>query len=126
MSETRTVALADVLSVTGDRLVYRRHMDGIYDVLRTMTGQDVSTHQLVDVADAVAPVLIEQHPSLAELKPPRGADAPDLMTWLVETERAHGQSLEVTPIEDWRHRDPIEDACDKVGAEKVFLPFSNG
>jgi hypothetical protein len=124
MSETRTVALADVLSVTGDRLVSRRHMDGIYDLLRTMTGQDVFTHQLGDVADAVAPVLIEQHPFLADLKPPQGADAPDLMAWLVEAERVHGETLDVTPIPDWKHRDPIEDACDKVGADRVFLPFA--
>jgi hypothetical protein len=124
MSRMATVALADVLSVTGDRLVSRRHMDGIYDLLRTMTGQDVFTHQLGDVADVVAPVLVQQHPFLAELKSPLGADAPDLMAWLVEAERVHGETLEVTPIADWKHRDPIEDACDKVGADKVFLPFA--
>lgn len=124
MPQTCTVPLADVLSVTGDRLVSRQHMDGIYTLLRTMTGQDVFTHQLGDVADAVAPVLVAQHPFLADLKPPASCDVPDLMAWLVEAERVHGETLEVTPIEGWERRDPIEDACDKVGAEKVFLPFS--
>lgn len=121
---TQTLPLADILSVTGDRLVSRRHMDGIYETLRVMTGQDVFIHQLGDIADAVAPVLVEQHPFLADLKPPPDADAPDLMEWLIEAERVHGQTLEITPIEGWKHREPIEDACNKVGAEKVFLPFA--
>jgi hypothetical protein len=121
---THTVPLADILSITGDRLVSRQHMDGIYKTLRIMTGQDVFTHQLGDVADAVAPDLIAQHPFLADLKPPAELDAPDLMAWLVEAERVHGETLEVTPIAGWKDRDPIEDACDKVGADKVFLPFA--
>lgn len=123
MTDTHTVPLADVLSITGDRLLSRRHMDGIYDTLRIITGQDVFTHQLGDVADAVTRILIDQHPFLADLRPPAGVDAADLMAWLVEVERVHGETLEVRPVASWTYRDPIEEACDKVGAERVFLPF---
>jgi hypothetical protein len=116
-----TIPLADVLTITTDKLLSRRHMDGIYETLRLMTGQDVFTHQLPAVADAVKPVLIEQHPFLADLMPPNGLDKADLLAWLTEAERVHGETVEVTPIADWEHRDPIEDACDMVGAEKVFV-----
>lgn len=122
MSEQRSIPLADILTVTTDRLLSRRHVDGIYDLLRHMTGQDVYTHQLPAVADACAPELIRQHPFLADLKPTPGLDAPDLMAWLIEAERAHGESLPVVPLVEWTLRDPIEDACDAVGADKVWLP----
>ena len=123
MTEPRMIPLADILSVTTDKLLSRRHIDGIYDLLRHMTGQDVYTHQLPKVADAVAPNLVEQHPFLADLKPPAGLDVPDLMAWLVEAERVHGEELLVTPLAEWTYRDPIEDAADVVGADKVWLPF---
>lgn len=121
MTEPRPIPLADVLSITTDHLLSRRHVDGIYSLLRHMTGQDVYTHQLVKVADACVPALIEQHPFLADLKPPKGLDAPDLMAWLVEAERIHGEEIAVTPLANWQHRDPTEDAVDAVGADKVWL-----
>ncbi|MFE2046379.1 hypothetical protein ACFXAZ_36755 [Streptomyces sp. NPDC059477] len=116
-----TIPLADALSITTDRLVSRRKMAGIYETLRIMTGQDIYTHQLDDVADAVAPALVQQHPFLAHLKPPPGIDAPDLLAWLIEAERVHGETITVEPISDWTHQDPVEGACDKVGAENVFV-----
>jgi hypothetical protein len=121
MRETRRIPLADVLSITTDHLLSRRHVDGIYDLLRHMTGQDVYTHQLVKVADACAPALVQQHPFLAELKPPKGLDAPDLISWLTEAERVHGETIEVATLDTWEHRDPIEDAAKAVGADKVWV-----
>ena len=38
--------LGDVLSVAIDRLVSLRHMDGVYDILNFMTGDDLLTHEL--------------------------------------------------------------------------------
>ncbi|MFE0647482.1 hypothetical protein ACFVZH_02675 [Streptomyces sp. NPDC059534] len=121
MDQTRSFPLADVLSVTTDRLLSRRHMAGLYDLLGFMTGQDVYTHQLGTAADAAAPALMTQHPFLADLLPPDGSDPADLMAWLVNAEREHGENLAVTPLKDWKQRDPIEGACDAVGAEKVFV-----
>ncbi|MDJ1137941.1 hypothetical protein [Streptomyces iconiensis] len=122
MADARMIPLADVLSVTTDILLSRSHMDGLYALLGHMTGQDVFTHQLPSVADACKPALIQQHPFLADLTPPAEADTPDLMAWLVEAERAHGEEISVTPLETWMRRDPIEDAADMVGADKVWLP----
>ncbi|GAA1431824.1 hypothetical protein GCM10009601_51630 [Streptomyces thermospinosisporus] len=118
---TQTFALADVLSVTTEKLLSRRHMDGIYEILNFMTGQNLFTHQLPDACDKAKPALLQQHPHLADVMPPDGLDKHDLMAWLVEAERVHGETIEVTPLSDWEHRDPIEDLCDKVGPEKVWV-----
>lgn len=121
MATTKSFALADVLSVTTGRLLSRSHMDGIYGILGYMTGQDVYTHQVGDACDKAKPALLEQHPHLADVQPPEGGDVADLMAWLVEAERVYGESIGVQPLADWKHRDPIEDLCDKVGTEKVFV-----
>ncbi|MET7795668.1 DUF7736 domain-containing protein [Streptomyces decoyicus] len=120
----RTFPLADALSVTTPKMLSHRHMDGLYELLDHMTGQDLFTHQLGAAADACKPALIEQHPFLADLQPPDNADQADLLAWLVEAERVHGEQVTVQPLTNWGRRDPIEDACDQVGAERVFLPFA--
>jgi hypothetical protein len=121
MTDTRPFPLADVLSVTTGKLLSRSHMDGIYEILSYMTGQSLFTHQLGDACDKAKPALLGQHPQLVDVEPPEGLDQADLMAWLIETERTHGEELQVTPLSDWEHRDPIEDLCDKVGAEKVYV-----
>lgn len=118
---TRTFPLADVLSITTEKLLSRRHMDGIYELLNFMTGQDVYTHQIGHAVDKAKPALLAQHPHLTDVQPPDDLDKPDLMAWLIETERTHGEELEVAPLTDWEHRDPIEDACDKFGTDKVYV-----
>lgn len=121
MTQPRPVPLADVLSVTTEKLLSRRHMDGIYDLLRHMTGQGVYTHQLGMTVDVCGPALVEQHPFLAGLKPPDGLDKPDLMAWLVEAERIHGETVDVVPLSSWTRHDPIETLADAVGASKVWV-----
>lgn len=121
MADSRTFPLADVLSVTTEKLLSRRHMDGIYDILSYMTGQSLFTHQLPDACVKAKPALLAQHPQLANVCPPDGLDQPDLLAWLTDAEREYGEALEVRPLTDWEHRDPIEDACDKVGADKVWV-----
>ncbi|WP_338683916.1 hypothetical protein QD712_25760 [Streptomyces acidiscabies] len=74
------------------------------------------THQCDTTATRLAPDRVTRAYVLLD-----GIDQADLMAWLLDAERAHGEAVEVTPLADWKYRDPIEDACDKVGAEKVFV-----
>ncbi|MFG3043559.1 hypothetical protein ACGFZR_01350 [Streptomyces sp. NPDC048241] len=117
----RTFPLADVLSVTTGVLLSRRHMVGVYEILSHMTGQGVFTHQPGAACDQAAPTLLEQHPGVADVRPPDCLDAPDLMAWLIDADRLHGTEVDVQPLVDWRHRDPIEDPCDTIGADRVFV-----
>jgi len=44
---SRAFHLGDILSVTGDKLVAPRGMQGIYDLCGYLTRQSLHTHQLV-------------------------------------------------------------------------------
>lgn len=123
MTETRKFALDDILTVTTGRLLSRRHMDGLYDILGFMTGESLFTHQLGRAADACGPALLEQHPKLRGVQPPDGTDALDLMAWLVSVERQYGETLPVAPLAVgvWEQRNPVEELCDMVGPEKVYV-----
>ena len=121
MTDTRAFPLADVLTITTERLLSYDHMDGVYRILNYLTGDNLFTHQLGRAAEACRPAVLEQHPQLVDVAPPEGIDAPDSMAWLVEQERIHGDSLIVTPISGWRHVDPIEELVDRVGPERVIV-----
>lgn len=67
---SRDFDLSDVLSATTGRLLSMRHMDGIYDVLNYMTGDNLMTHQLPRAMDQVKPEILRQHPDLENVDPP--------------------------------------------------------
>ncbi|KIF67613.1 hypothetical protein HY68_01555 [Streptomyces sp. AcH 505] len=118
MSKSRSFPLADVLSITTRRLLSRTRMDGMGALLNYMTGQDIFSeqvipaHELLVAGGAAASVLIEQHPFLADLQPPTGLDTPDLMAWLIEIERAHGELVTVVPIAAWKARHVVASLSD--------------
>ncbi len=58
--------IGDVLSVTTERLVSLRHMEGLYDILNFMTGDDLFTHQLPRACNECRPWLLAQYPELTE------------------------------------------------------------
>lgn len=125
---TKTYALDDILTVTTGRLLSRRHMDGLYDLLGYMTGDDLMTHQLPRAADACAPALLEQHPQLRNVEPPADADQADLLAWIDWAGREYGTELPVEPLTAgrWDRRNPIEELCDMVGPEKVIVVRAPG
>lgn len=62
MTTTREFHLGDVLSITTGRLISPRGIEGVYDILRFMTGQDLFTHQLPRAMTEMKPRLLAQHP----------------------------------------------------------------
>lgn len=116
---TRTFPLADILSVTTPALLSRRGMDGLGDLLNHMTGDNLQKWQYLRAADECAAALCDQHPFLAGLQPPTGADKADLYAWLVEAERRHGEEIPVTPLADWQHQDPGTELLDRIHLAKL-------
>lgn len=115
MSDTRDFHLGDILSVTTGRLVSPRHIDGVYDVLNFMTGDDLMTHQLPRAAGECKEPLLAQHPDLRAIQVPYfGAESRDeaeeaVARWLAEQVATYGQTRAITPLaaEDHTHIDPI-------------------
>lgn len=113
--------LADALTVTTGKLLSRRHMDGVYQILNFMTQDSLFTHQLPRACDAMQPVLLEQHPWLAGLNPPDGIDTTDLFAWLADMEAQHPGAVVVTAAPDqWQRRDPLAELDQMAGNKPVI------
>ncbi len=112
---TKSFHLGDILTITTGRLVSPRHMDGVYDVLNWMTGDDLFTHQLPRAMDECQPHLLAQHPDLARIEVPDfDAIRPDRVKawideWLARMVAVHGEHREVAPLAANEHTriDPL-------------------
>lgn len=112
MTKPEPLPLGDVLSVTTGLLVSRDGMGGVYRVCDYMTGESNFTHQLPRVADECRPLILAQHPELADVEVPDFGDAPDadaVFAWLSEMERQYGETVELSPLtaNDHTSIDPI-------------------
>ena len=105
--------LGDILSITTGRLVSPRKMDGIYDILNFMTGDNLFTHQLPRAGRECKPELKKQFPQLATaemnfevaeisemLETPSGKNDPGALVdgWLAKQIVIYGEYLEVSPL----------------------------
>lgn len=102
--------LGDVLSVTGKKLVSPRLIDGIYDILNYMTGDNLFTHQLISAQKECRPFLLRQFPQLAEVDE-SSVNRDTWRAWLDEQIAKFGEFLDVEPLPEGahRHRDPVEE-----------------
>lgn len=104
MAETRDFHLGDILTVTTGRLVSPRHMDGVYDLLNFMTGDNLFTCQLPRACGECEGPLLAQHPGLAQVKVPEdlaGREAVD--EWLAGQVALFGETLPVAQLADGDH-----------------------
>lgn len=80
-----------VLSLTTGRLVSPSHMDGIYEALRFLTGEDVYTHQIPRVMKECEPWLKSQFPLLMK-------DAPEMAELLAGLDMGMAVAPEINDI----------------------------
>lgn len=114
MSAARDFPIGDVLSVTTGRLLSRRHMAGVYDVLGHVTGDPgITTIGIAMVSGAAAAHVLAQHPDLEGInnelwaletlgKLPDGW--PAWMEWVDGAGARHGWSLQASR---WRSIEPM-------------------
>lgn len=134
--------ISDVLSVTTGRLVSSRHMDGIYEILNFLTGDNLFTHQLPRAMRECEPWLKMQFPQLMADSPEMTVSIEVLKGNLAETpqnKEAIGRACaawvegvrrkfelpEMLPIYELgadmhTHIDPIEEAQAMAGDKKVI------
>lgn len=128
MSETQALPLGDVLSVVTGRLVSRDHIGGVYRVCDFMTGEANFTHQLPRVSETIAPAIVAQHPWLAEIEVPQWSEPTKetVYAWLDSVEAEHGATVSLVPLAEYDAPNPIEELCDMVGPERVFVARADG
>jgi len=117
--ETRSFPIADVLTITTGIVLCNDGAAGIYKILNYLTGDNLFTHQLSRASRACQPQILAQHPWLETVQPPTGLDVSGLLSWLADVESAHPQ-VELSPIAGWEHRDPIQEAVELVGPDRVI------
>lgn len=140
--ETKRFHLGDVLNITTGRLVSDSHIDGVYEVLNFMTGDDLYTHQLLRAMDECQPNITKQFPQLSS--PAIDADIAELdnrmgdindptklkeivAAWLVEMVTKYGEFFEVEkmPIGSHEVKDPISELGEMVDPSKIVVVGKN-
>jgi hypothetical protein len=135
--------IGDVLSVTTGRLVSARHIDGVYDILNFLTGDNLFTHQLPRAMNECKPWLRSMFPALmedSEGMPQRLADM-DRRIKAVQQDSEHIGVVIIDWVEELRlslalpemlavyelgadmhaYIDPIEEARAMVGDDRVLM-----
>ena len=121
-AEPKNFDLGDVPSVTTGILVSTRHIEGVYDILNFMTGESLFTHQLPAACRECEPVILAQHPALAEIEVPElGPDT--AMPWLDQMKAVFGDTLPVTPLDRaaGKYSDPIGDLAAMTDAPIIVV-----
>ena len=137
--QTKQFHLGDVLSITTGRLVSPRHIDGVYDILNFMTGDNLFTHTLPRASDECKPYLVAQFPQLVtpemdsaiaelgkSLKTKSGkAEVEKIVAdWLAKQVAKYGKMFTVKSIPKGAHefKNPIAEAAEMMGGpEKVIV-----
>jgi hypothetical protein len=136
--------ISDVLSITTGRLVSSRHIDGVYDILDFMTGDNLFTHQLARASDECKPWLRSQYPRLFPEEPFMEGLLLALDSKIAEA-KPNGREAIAAAVDDWvervregyklprqipvyelgaemhTHIDPIEEAEAMVGKDRVVV-----
>ncbi len=120
---TKLFHLSDILRVSTGRLVSTRHVNGLYDILNFMTGDNLFTHQLPRAADECRPYLLMEMPWLKEVDA-SAVSGENWQLWLQELIVKYGEWHEVRQIhpEDHAVIDPIEELR-QMAPGKEILPI---
>ena len=119
---TKRFHLGDILSIVPGCLVSPRHINGVYDILNWMTGDQLFTHQLPRAARECEPHLKKQLPFLSEVDSSTVNES-NWREWLDAQAKKYGEFFDVAPIPKEAHQqiEPVKELCDMVGPEKVIV-----
>jgi len=121
-TEQKLFHLGDILSITTGRLVSKRHVQGVYNILDFMTRDNLFTHQLGRACEECKPALLAQHPQLtyitaAEVTPE------NFKAWIEAQCAEHGEALMVQQLPEHAHEviDPLSELAEKLHPDKTMV-----
>lgn len=114
--------LGTVLSITHDRLLAPKGIDGVYEILNYMTNSELWTHQLPNAARKCAPVIFGQHPWLRDVSVD-GIVHDNWQERMAALKAAHGDTvaLEPLPPDDHLTTNPFRDLPEGVPVIPVIV-----
>ncbi len=118
--EQKLFQLGDILSITTEKLVSKRRMDGVYDILNFMTRDNLFTHQLGRACNECKPSLLAQHPQLAAITGDE-VTPENFNAWIEAQCAEHGEKLMVQQLPEHAHEviDPMSELAEKVHPDKI-------
>ena len=122
MSDERRFHISDVLTVTHDRLVSSRGVEGLYDILGFMAGEDVYTHQLPRIGREAAAAILKQYPELADISD-EGVNADNWRKWIDGIAAEYGEEIELRPmtLDEHERIDPLSEAAEHFSPDKIIV-----
>lgn len=112
--------IGQVLSASSGRLMC--DMEGVYEILNFLTGDNLFTHQLPRAFRECQPHILRQHPQLAAFDDKK-VTTENWRSMLDEAKKQFGETLELEPIpsDDHSVKDPIKELEDVVGKDRVIV-----
>lgn len=125
MSETKDFPLGHILSITTGILVCEGEdhpIDGVYKILNFMTGDSNFTHQIPRLSEEARPVLLRQHPQLAEVSS-EGIGRDNWRPWLNGLKTKYGETLPVMKmtVDEHEYREPISEAAEIFSPDRLLV-----
>lgn len=119
---TRDFHISDILTITTGRLLSTRHMEGVYEILNFMTGDNLFTHQLPRAAESCKPALLAQYPHLVDLVEPDAIiNADTLPGWVAKQVAKFGETLPVTPLAAWQPKGAIQELSEMMPGKDIAV-----
>jgi hypothetical protein len=109
----RSFTLGQILSITDGHLMCS--MEGVYDILNHMTGEDLFTNQLPRAGDWAKPILRARFPNLADINLDH-VNSDNYLQVLADLVAIHGDAFDVEPVPDYAGMNVVEEA-DEQGLE---------
>lgn len=121
---TKRFHLGDVISAAFGVLVSPRLMDGVYETLNFLTGDQLYTHQLPRAGRAVQPYVLDQHPQLAPLaEDVHQVTRENWRGWLDAQVARYGEYLDLAPLPEgaWLHVNALDELETMVGKDRIVV-----
>lgn len=100
--------IGDILSITTGKLVSPQGMEGVYEILNYMTGQEIFTHQIERAMQECKLYLLKQYPKLETVEC-QSIDIDNWQDWIAAQIDKFGECLAVDLIPVRNFKDPITD-----------------
>lgn len=92
-------------------------IDQVYEVLNFLTGDNLFTHQLPRAGRVCRIPVFRQHPFLKEIDV-SGINPDNWKEKLAILKEKYPNEIELEPIANWTHIDPVEEAAEIMGGDK--------
>lgn len=114
--------VADLISVTADKMLGPNGVDGLYALLQHMCGEEVYTHQVPRLLKQCAPYLLKKYPALASVQT-EGVTEANHQEWLAIVVKQFGETLAVESLPPGEHYsiDPVSEAAEKFHPSHISL-----